>query len=162
MKEYKRKWNTISRRFTLIISVAVIGCMLAVQLSAFFVLRASVEEHGQATMVVANESICMQLEDDYYSMLQISQMMASSGIVGQEFYRYLRADTYSNMRDTFTAMEELLTTVTFSSGGKVAIYYDLKTGENYLQGYQSIRKDFQPDQLPVLLDTMMQIILYSK
>lgn len=153
MEHRKKRFNTISSRFTLIVSVAVVGCMLTVQLASYLILRKTVENNSRATMRVANESICMELEDDYYSLLQISQLMDSSGMVGKAFYQMLKADTYTEKRDSIAAMEELLTTVTFSSGGSLAIYYNLDTGNNYLQGYQTIKDGFHPEQMPCLLDT---------
>lgn len=153
MKHRKKRYNTIRGRFTLIVSVAVVGCMFTVQLASYLILQKTVENHSRATMRVANESICMSLEDDYYSLLQISQLMDSSGMVGRAFFRLLKANSYMEKRDAMAAMDELLTTVTFSSGGSLAIYYNMDTGNNYLQGYQAVKDSFQPKEMPCLLDT---------
>ena len=85
MARHAIRLNTISSRFTLIVSVAVIGCMFLIQITFYSILRTTLEDDGKSTMQVANESIEMTLENNYDSLLQISQLMDTSGMIGHEF-----------------------------------------------------------------------------
>ena len=55
MARHAIRLNTISSRFTLIVSVAVIGCMFLIQMAFYSILRTTLEDHGRSTMQVANE-----------------------------------------------------------------------------------------------------------
>lgn len=157
MARHAIRLNTISSRFTLIVSVAVIGCMLLIQMTFYSILRTTLEDHGRSTMQVANESIEMTLENNYNSLLQISQLMDTSGMIGHEFIQFMQAESYMQKHDTMLSVDELLTTATFSAGSNLAIYYDTVLDLNYLSGYQPVKTSFRPAQLPAIQQTGLLI-----
>ena len=157
MARHAIRLNTISSRFTLIVSVAVIGCMFLIQMAFYSILRTTLEDHGRSTMQVANESIEMTLENNYNSLLQISQLMDTSGMIGHEFIQFMQAESYMQKHDTMLSVDELLTTATFSAGSNLAIYYDTVLDLNYLSGYQPVKTSFRPAQLPAIQQTGLLI-----
>lgn len=151
MKARSFQLNTIRRRFALIVSVLVIGCLLLIQLTFFSIQHRTLQEHCRSTMEVAVESIGLMVEKDYDSLVQLSQIMDATGVIGQEFYRYLDATAYTQKYQAQMAVNELLVTVTFFSDTSLAVYYDTAAQYDYFS--QPIVKHFSPEALPELKQT---------
>lgn len=143
----KIRLNTIKSRFVFLISLAVIGSILTIQIISFFVFKRNVEENGKAVMSFATERLSNTIDEEYNSLMLISQMMTESGSIGSSFSKYLRASDIIEQKEAYGTMETALVTAMFSSGINMAIYYDTESGTNYMKGYQEIAKDFSIDDI---------------
>ena len=130
----KRLFSTVQGRFTAIIALTVLACMVMVLGASLSSILSVEKSRGQALLEVANRGLSLTIESEYHSLLQTSEMMLPSGVVGEAFWAYCNAKTPMDRYDSQQAFDSILTGITFSVGNEFATYFDGETGANSLGG----------------------------
>lgn len=154
-------FRTINNRFAVVLSIAIVSCLLIIEIISFTNMYGVVNKKGREMMELACEKAGSSMDEDYGRLLYISQAMSSTGVAGRLFEKYLTTENYLQRYNAALDLDREVSNLLFTTGDAFAVYYDESTGHNYLEAIQRLRGNRLDEDALHILNSTAEIDYHS-
>lgn len=143
--------GTLKQRFIAILGVCMLLSLVLVIFVSYLSMRAVEKTKLESAMIADLKEMTNDIDNDYYSLLQISQQMHASGTIGKKFGDYLEADDQYDRIKAYKEFTENINLVNFGSRDVLLTAYFTEKGDSARERVKysnfTVRKTFQMENL---------------
>lgn len=152
------KGNSLKVRFLQILTISILLCLLLIFIVIRFSWTIAQRSRVETTLTAALQDIISRIDSEYSEILQISQNMTPTGLIGEKYDSYLSGIVQYDRINDYSSFANSLNIATFGTENVLLSAYIAEDGkENGGTGviFSSfpVTKSFEPDSLPVLINT---------
>lgn len=162
-KGQKMAWlrlHTFRQRLILIFGVCMLGCFLLVVAVSHITLQAAEKNRVETTMKADLVQLTDLIDNEYYTLVQMSQQMTSEGIIGETMSLYLEADEpFERIRLSSDVTTSINTMIFSHKNVSLVGYLRLNEGDGAsvkseaLFSSMTVDEGVDPESLPTLMET---------
>lgn len=152
------KGNSLKVRFLQILSVSILLCLLLISIVIRFSWTIAQRSRVENTLTASLQDIISRIDSEYNEILQISQNMTPTGLIGGKYDAYLAGTVQYDRINDYSSFANSLNIATFGTENILLSAYCAKDKED--NGYNKVMfssfqvsERFAPESLPVLINT---------
>lgn len=152
------KGNSLKVRFLQILTISILLCLLLIFIVIRFSWTIAQRSRVETTLTAALQDIISRIDSEYSEILQISQNMTPTGLIGEKYDSYLSGTVQYDRINDYSSFANSLNIATFGTENVLLSAYIAEDGKenggtDVIFSSFSVTKSFEPDSLPVLINT---------
>jgi two-component system sensor histidine kinase YesM len=134
------------------VSLALMGSLFLLGIVSFQIINKTERQHGRAAMISSLRSLSISMQRDYYGLINVTQLMMPTGIVGHAVDNYFAAKTLFDRWNLKQEVAYNMAVATFSGlQTELVLYYDNFNHKTVLSNSSVIRSFSIRDGLGILM-----------
>lgn len=152
------KGTSLKVRFLQILAVSIFLCLLLITLVIRFSWTVAQHSRVETSLTATLQDIINRIDSEYNALLQISQNMIATGLIGEKYDDYLSAEEQYDRFDDYRAFANSLNIAAFGAENVLlTVYFTPNVAEpgaaKVIYSNFTVSGKFDPESLPVLLTT---------
>lgn len=153
MKKAGIGWlGTLRRRLALVMGICVLGCFVMMVMVSHMTLQSAERNRVETTMRADLLQLSQRMDDEYDTLLQMTQQMTVEGIIGEAFVQYLETDEPYERIQLSSDISTSINTMIFSHQDVSLVTYLQPESKTAFFSTMPFREETDPRTLYTALD----------